>query len=207
MDSCQFEDWILTPHRLAVHAPTATAVIADVHLGYREARQDSGEAIPLLDVATQLTPLRRARKQISFDRLVVAGDLFERRVRQDLLDDFLRELEALGVTLAALVPGNHDRGWEDFCNRIPIYPAGIGVGAWHIIHGDKVDPGRRVVLGHWHPIVRRQGRRAPCYMVGKSRLVLPAFSADAAGQARQRYPEWADLQAIRIAGGKLVAPS
>src|SRR5438270_5847367 len=32
------EDWLLTPVRAAVHLPTATAVVADLHLGYELAR-------------------------------------------------------------------------------------------------------------------------------------------------------------------------
>ena len=34
-----FTDWELTPDRAAVHLPTRTAVVADLHLGYAEARQ------------------------------------------------------------------------------------------------------------------------------------------------------------------------
>ena len=40
------EDWLLTPYRAAIHLPTATAVIADLHLGYDQVRQRGGEAVP-----------------------------------------------------------------------------------------------------------------------------------------------------------------
>ena len=40
-------DWLLTPARVAIHTPTRTAVLADLHLGYAEARHRTGEAVPL----------------------------------------------------------------------------------------------------------------------------------------------------------------
>ena len=32
------DEWLLTPERVAVHLPTSTGVVADLHLGYEEAR-------------------------------------------------------------------------------------------------------------------------------------------------------------------------
>ena len=197
-------DWLLTPYRLAVHEPTSTAVIADVHLGYCEARQQCGEAIPLRSMAAQLAALRQARNHFAFDRLLVAGDLFERAVRSELLDQFLAELSALAIAFAGLAPGNHDRGWEAFRERIPIFPDGVALGAWHIVHGDGAAAKGRLVLGHWHPIVHHQGRRLPCYLLGPQCLVLPAFSTDAAGGATTRHPGWQKLQRFAIIDGAVV---
>jgi metallophosphoesterase superfamily enzyme len=193
-------DWLLTPYRVAVHEPTATAVIADVHLGYCEARQQSGDAIPLRTVASQLAPLRRARTRFRFDKLLVAGDLFERAVQSDLLDAFLAELAALEITFAGLVPGNHDRGWEAFQERIPIFPGGVEVGASRVIHGDSVADAEQLVLGHWHPVIIHQDRRRPCYLVGPRRLVLPAYSTDAAGVSVTRQPALRGLRRFAIMG-------
>ncbi len=50
-------DWHLTFRRIAIHVPTATAVVADLHLGYQDARRQCGDAIPSVDVETQLAPL------------------------------------------------------------------------------------------------------------------------------------------------------
>ena len=52
------DDWLLTPSRTAIHLPTATAVIADLHLGYDRVRRRGGEAVPTLSVAQDLDPLR-----------------------------------------------------------------------------------------------------------------------------------------------------
>ena len=204
MSLCVHEDWLLTPYRLAIHLPTATAVIADVHLGYREARQQSGEAVPLLSVAVQLTPLGRARRRHPFRELVVAGDLFERHVRQDLLDEFLAELGKIDVTFAGLVPGNHDRGWEAFQQRLPIFPDGMTLGRWCVVHGDGDEAAVPLVMGHWHPATRHAGTRCPCYLMGPCQLVLPAFSKDAAGQTVDHGLPFGPLRHVAIAGGRLV---
>ncbi len=203
------DDWLLTPYRLAVHEPTATAVIADVHLGYREARRQTGDAIPLLDVATQLSPLDKARRRFAFDKLIVAGDLFERGARQELFDRFLHELEALSIALAGFVPGNHDRGWEALQPAAAVVPHGILVGTWRIVHGDAspladLSGVEKVVAGHWHPAVRHQGRRVPCYLVGANMLILPAFSADAAGWSSVAERSCHSFQRVGIVNGRVI---
>lgn len=203
------DDWLLTPYRLAVHEPTATAVIADVHLGYREARRQTGDAVPLLDVSAQLAPLRLARRRLSFDKLIVAGDLFEGGARQDLFDEFVRELRALSITLTGFVPGNHDRGWESLTHAVACDPCGLIVGRWRIVHDDTNDPAgasrsEKLIAGHWHPALRHQGGRVPCYLAGPHKLVLPAFSADAAGWCIMDEPSCRGLQRFGIIKGRVI---
>src|SRR5262245_57463752 len=129
-----FHDWLLTPYRLAVHEPTSTAVIADVHLGYREARQQTGDAVPLLDIPAQLAPLHRARQRCRFERLVVAGDLFERGADARLFAEFIEVLAELEIEFAGLAPGNHDRGWEMSPDIKPIWPMGAKLDQWQVVH-------------------------------------------------------------------------
>ncbi len=212
-----FDEWLLTPFRLAVHEPTATAVIADVHLGYREARQQTGDAVPLLDVSTQLSPLRQARARYVFDKLVVAGDLFERGVDRSLLDRFLNALGELRVRFAGLVPGNHDRGWEALQPTVPLFPAGMRLGSWRVVHYESSAAdvptaiqqtsalqSSKIVGGHWHPAVRYRGRRVPCYLVGPKHIILPAFSADAAGDV-VAAPAGGNWRRFAISAARVIA--
>src|SRR5262245_58337913 len=67
------EDWLLTPQRVAVHRPTATGVVADLHLGYDAARRRRGEAIPLANLAAELAPLSTVIGKHAVKRVVVAG--------------------------------------------------------------------------------------------------------------------------------------
>ncbi len=174
-----FHDWMLTPHRLALHLPTKTAVIADVHLGYAEARQRKGDAVPLTESQTLHEDLTQAWRAQPFARLVVAGDLFERRADADLLAPLLSWCRLHDVEFLGLTPGNHDRGLENV-PELRIWPEGFEVGRWRIVH----EPGTITdswVCGHFHPCLRIQGRKIPCYVIGANRLILPAFSRDAAG--------------------------
>src|SRR5947209_5883705 len=69
------DEWLLTPYRVAIHRPTRTAVVADIHLGYAEARCRRGDAVPQIAVETILQPLAEVREQFVVEKIVVAGDL------------------------------------------------------------------------------------------------------------------------------------
>jgi metallophosphoesterase superfamily enzyme len=195
-------DWFLTPQRAAVHLPTATAVLADMHLGYDEVRRRHGEAIPHFDQGDLLTALQTMVGQHKVRRLVIAGDLFEdgRASHGDAewLWDWLQER---GVDLTAVIPGNHDRGLpcplRAGSRDLPLRAHGVELGGWRVLHGDGRLPRGRVIQGHIHPALRMAGGvtrpapsaprfaggtfLSPCYLVGPRRIVLPAFSADATG--------------------------
>src|SRR5947209_6392779 len=92
------DDWLLLPQRLAVHGPSGIAVVADVHLGYRQARRRQGDAVPLSSVAAALAPLASAAQARPLRGLLVAGDLFERGFDPDLYRQFLQVLQKLQWT-------------------------------------------------------------------------------------------------------------
>lgn len=175
------DDWLLTPQRAAIHLPSATAVIADVHLGYDRARRRRGEAVPDFSLRETCAALAAVLAGHPVRALVIAGDLCEDAAGLGLAGELLARLEARGVRLAGVAPGNHDRGLHRL-EGLPLCPGGVALGGWRVVHGDGPLPEGRVVHGHHHPCLR-WGRRvaAPCYLVGPERIVLPAFSADAAG--------------------------
>jgi metallophosphoesterase superfamily enzyme len=173
-------DWSLTPQRAAVHLPTATAVVADLHLGYNAARQRGGEAVPDPGPAETLAHLRSLMERHPVRRLLIAGDLFERAYDAEIAGQLLGVLEGAGVQLLGLVPGNHDRGLEEN-SLIPVLSAGYRLGNWHICHGDADLPAGPAVCGHFHPCLRWGRITAACFLVAEGRILLPAFSRDAAG--------------------------
>ena len=190
------DDWLLLPERLALHEPTATAVLADAHLRYASVRRHQGDAVPVCEVADELAPLIAAAARHRIGNLIVAGDLFERGYDADIAAKFLDFLARLNVKLIGLVPGNHDRGIpEDGC-RLTTCPAGIDVGGWHIIHGDQPAISPRTVMGHWHPATRIQGRKVSCFLARQTHLILPAFSLDAAGVDVHKDPRWRDWNCL-----------
>jgi metallophosphoesterase superfamily enzyme len=194
------DEWLLTPHRLALHEPTRTAVIADLHLGYSAARRRAGDAVPAVSLDDELLPLKRACAELDLRSLVIAGDLCESRWDERTIDRFLAILSDCRLTLTAVTPGNHDRGHGDFGHRIPLTPDGALVGRWRVLHGETPGPRGPTVIGHLHPAWHSR----PCFLVGPKRIVLPAFSADAAGGNVEGRSQWLGHLAIVIEGNRLV---
>jgi putative SbcD/Mre11-related phosphoesterase len=170
--------WQLAPEGAAVHPGERLAVVADVHLGYEWARGVGGDSVPAHSLAETLTRLSSLLARAAIERLVVAGDLVEspRPCRQTEADvtSLTSWLSARGVTLIGLA-GNHDP------RRVPPLPDCLEVGGWTIAHGHRPIAAARRIVGHGHPVLRAGGLSAPCFLVSARKIVLPAFTANAAG--------------------------
>jgi len=184
------KDWLLTADRLAVHEPTGTAVIADPHFGYAEARRKSGDAVPAAATDVELARLSQALRRASVARLIIAGDVVEECWTAVLVRELLTWSRETGIDLVAITPGNHDRGLQIVGDRLTMRPEGVLLGDWLVCHGDRGIGEAKVVHGHVHPCIPSRGRRRPCYLVSENRLVLPAFSRDAAGVNVRGDPRW-----------------
>jgi putative SbcD/Mre11-related phosphoesterase len=179
----EHEGWLLTPEGAAIRPEEATAVVADVHLGYEWARGTAGDCVPAHSLAETAARLERVFARAETRRLVVAGDLVESprpcaRTAADVarLGDWLA---ARGVDLV-VAAGNHDRALKG-SPRAPAIVATLDVAGWTIQHGHRAVVGGRAVIGHHHPSLRAGGLATPCFLAGPRLLVLPAFSANAAG--------------------------
>jgi metallophosphoesterase superfamily enzyme len=195
-------DWFLTPERVAIHWPSRIAVVADPHLGYSEARRRRGEAVPEESTTALLEPLRRVLQEHIVQRLVVAGDLLEDADCPEALAAFVRWCEQSALKEIAIVPGNHDAGLAVPLvakSLLTFHPEGFVMDGWRIVHGEGRLPSGPLVHGHEHPWLRWSpksrairprfaARRiapatidGPCYLSGPERLILPAYSTEAAG--------------------------
>jgi putative SbcD/Mre11-related phosphoesterase len=197
-------EWLLTPERALVHLPTETAVIADLHLGYDEARRAAGEAVPVVPLGRRLAPLAGVFARGPARKLVIAGDLFEDGMSAGAAVELLDWAARNGIELVAVVPGNHDRAADGDGAGLPLCPDGVRLGDWRVLHGDAEPPPGRVVQGHLHPCLRRGRLSAPCFLVAEERIVLPAFSADARGVNVLRQPAWRGFRCYAASGGEVV---
>jgi putative SbcD/Mre11-related phosphoesterase len=196
-------EWLLTPQRVAVHLPTATAVAADLHLGYDQARIRAGDAVPVSSLEEQLVHLSNVFSFFGIHRLVVAGDLVEDARCIEVIPQFLKWLRPARADLIGLIPGNHDKGL--MVSGLPLCNAGLCLGSWQVVHGDAHSPPGKVVHGHVHPAFRWSSRApAPCYLVGPNRLILPAFSREAAGSDVACDPRWRAYRCCVIAGHQVL---
>ncbi len=197
------DGWLFTPECAAVHPFERTAIIADVHLGYEWTRGDGGDCLPAHSLRETLARLASLLDRVAVTRLVVAGDLVESarpclRTARDLaaLKKWLAER---GVELVALA-GNHDPV------RRPPLPETLELAGWTIGHGHLPLKAPRTVCGHHHPHLRAQGVSAPCFLVGRTSIVLPAFSLNAAGVSLAALPSslLAGRRCLALAGGILL---
>jgi putative SbcD/Mre11-related phosphoesterase len=182
------DDWLLTPEGAAIHMVEPVAVVADLHLGYEWARGAAGDSVIAHSLNETLSRLALVLERAAVTRLVVAGDLVESprpcpRTGADLRR--LREwLAARGVSLLAL-EGNHDRSLArplfDHSRPSLSMPTTCTIGGWTVGHGHRPIRAARTISGHHHPVLRVERASAPCFLLGPDRIVLPAFSANAAG--------------------------
>jgi uncharacterized protein len=181
-------DWHLTPEGAAIHRGEKTAVVADVHLGYEWARGAAGDSVIAHSLDETLARLTRVLERDPVECLIVAGDLVEsprpcRRTGDDVRR--LREwLHRRSVSLVVL-EGNHDcslarQSGNSARPTEPIH-ATAKIGGWTVGHGHVPIRGDRTISGHHHPVLRVDRTVAPCFLVGPDRIVLPAFSSNAAG--------------------------
>jgi putative SbcD/Mre11-related phosphoesterase len=172
------DGWKLAPEGAAVHPVERVAVIADVHLGYEWARAAHGDCLPSHSLAETLAKLEALLGRVPIGRLVVAGDLVEsprpcRRTASDLRGLF-EWLSDRGVELVPVL-GNHDPQGA----KAPV--TSYEVAGWTIAHGHQPIRARKTISGHHHPVLKAEGLTAPCFLIGPSTIVLPAFTPNAAG--------------------------
>jgi uncharacterized protein len=174
------DGWSLTPESAVVHRDERVAVIADVHLGYEWSRGSGGDCVLAHSLAETLAKLERLLGRAEIARLIVAGDLVESSAPCLHTEQDVRALkEWLAMREVELIPlrGNHDQSDVPGESSRETFE----VAGWTIAHGDRPVAAPRRILGHHHPALRASGHLVPCFLVSPELIVLPAFSANAAG--------------------------
>jgi DNA ligase-associated metallophosphoesterase len=190
-----------------------TLIVADLHWGKTEAFQQHGIPIPSNLLAVELERLLDLSERKRASRIIVLGDLVH--APEFLGSDVLEQTRSFfkrGNFKMILVEGNHDRrlklpeDWnlkivqEPFCEK--------GLAFTH--HPDvKVPLDHYTWSGHLHPTVAlEQGKdrlRLPCFIVGKSQGIVPAFSDFTRGVIHSVYsPERPDRRFFAIADENVI---
>jgi putative SbcD/Mre11-related phosphoesterase len=179
-------------------------IVADLHLGYAWAHRAAGNLLPVGATEDTTERLLALLNRYPAREMVLLGDILHGAVDAPALSTELRWL-ALNVgerTRLRLIGGNHDRHLASALAAAGIaleVDAAATIGPHLLLHGDERDAakaagdlqlcGQRggwVILGHEHPAITLSDgvasrAKCPCFLVGAGVLVLPAFSAWAAG--------------------------
>ncbi len=161
----------------------ATALVADLHLGFAWAQRRRGELWPLTDAGARRA-LEGLCDELRPKTVVLAGDIIHAPrpgpEEAQLIADTMASLRERAEVVC--VAGNHDRG-QNFRAEW----RGDGIRA---IHGDTLpevpESGVLTVVGHFHPVMMMRDastvkRRHRAFLKGNGLLVLPAFSPFASG--------------------------
>lgn len=191
----------------ALHWPArGRLVIADLHLGKGDAFRRAGIGLPAGGTEADLDRLGRLLDRTAARSLWITGDLLHGPLRAAAWLDRWRAWRANRPDLdVAVVPGNHDRSLEAGTLAVRRLDACVIDGPLAFCH-DPADapPDRFAIVGHLHPTARpgRTGRRWPAFLIGRDRLVLPAFSAFTGGPS---VTASADARVVLCVEGGLVA--
>lgn len=176
--------WLL-PERAIWWPDRRTLFIADLHLGKAAHFRKSGLAIPAgVDVTVQQR-LEGLIAGFTPSEVYFLGDLFHSAYNA-AWEDFESLIRRWPGSRFHLVRGNHDILHAEAYARsgLMIREEALPLGPFCLVHDpDEAPAGEGYVLsGHWHPGIRLQGRgrqrlRVPCYLMGPSRAVLPAFGS------------------------------
>lgn len=167
----------------------ATLFVADVHLGKSAMFRQAGVPTPEAVTAADLDRLSEALCFTRAKNLVFLGDLFHgAAAAPSYIDLALREWRRRHSKLVCqLVLGNHDKirlpRYEDWC----IEPAqhALDLPPFVAMHEPPAEacaddaPSGYALCGHIHPAAwvgaGGDGLRLPCFVVGTSYCILPAF--------------------------------
>lgn len=171
---------------------TATAVVADLHLGYSWAQRRRGELGPLVDHRTR-EKLLALRDELNPKQFVFLGDIVHAPRACAPEREWIEETLSLLGENAQLVAvrGNHDRRFATEFGHLRFETTDSWTyQQFTMVHGDRWNfawpEGHTLVIGHIHPSLAVRdasgaGHRVPVFLTGERCMILPAFSPFARG--------------------------
>lgn len=143
----------------------STLVVADLHLGYEQALEESGVFLPPVQFRFISSLIERAIEETSSEKLVVLGDVkheFGSALKQEWGEtiELLSKLKERGIDVC-VVRGNHDNFLIPMLKRleVPLHDPHLRVESFLFLHGHKEPPldawggAEYVIMGHEHPAV------------------------------------------------------
>ena len=187
----------LLPERAFFWEKQKVLGFSDVHLGKADSFQKAGIPLPSETHDEDLRQIQHLIESHRPKRIVILGDfIHDKNSWSDVL--FWRLQKFLNFHSQIewnLILGNHERGSLDYLQQLPflLHHERMDLGPFRLVHGHhERTEGSFQIEGHIHPIVTLTSgplrMRFPCFVLEKSRLLLPAFGALTGGvEARPQF--------------------
>jgi uncharacterized protein len=176
---------VLLAERAVFWEQRRTLLVGDVHLGKEATMRSAGLPVPGAVSTTDLERLGTVIDHCKAERVVVLGDLYHARAGMnhgttDRLSSWRSSRSSLDLVL---VRGNHDHsaGRSPAAARVTEIDDFLVDEPFVFSHDVPDDAQGYVIAGHVHPGIDLKGRgrdgvRLPCFVIGRERMLLPAFS-------------------------------
>ena len=182
---------LLLPQKALYWPAARTLMVADIHFGKAASFRALGVPVPRGTTSENLAVLETLLTTHDTQRIVFLGDFLHSNAAQapatlQVMLDWRRrhrELELL------LVRGNHDwhAGDPSALLDVSLVDEPFACGPFAFCHHPDVTCEGYVIAGHVHPVFHlrtaRESLRLPCFLLGTSRAILPAFGAFTGGHS------------------------
>ncbi|KQZ41409.1 ligase-associated DNA damage response endonuclease PdeM [Duganella sp. Root1480D1] len=185
------EQVLLLPQKALYWPAARTLMVADIHFGKAASFRAQGVPVPRGTTSENLAALETLLTTHDAQRIIFLGDFLHAKAAQApatlqaMLDwrSRHRELELL------LVRGNHDwhAGDPSELLHVALADEPFACGPFALCHHPGVACEGYAIAGHVHPVFHlrtaRESLRLPCFLLGTSRAILPAFGAFTGGHS------------------------
>lgn len=174
---------VLDPLRALYLPAYGTVVVSDLHLGKAAHLRKHGSALPEGHDARTLDRLSAVLATYRPEQLIVVGDLFHSVHNRQW--ERLVAWRTHHTVPFILVRGNHDLLADDHYADAGIrcVDTELVLGPFRLRHHPSASAGGHVIAGHIHPgvVLRGEGlqrMQLPCFHIGATTTVLPAFGTN-----------------------------
>ena len=202
------EKLLLLPEKAVYWPAREMLIIADIHFGKAASFRALGIPVPRGTTTENLLGLDALIERHGARHVVFLGDFLHARAAHasSTQQAMLAWRQSRPDLLLTLVRGNHDKHAGD-----PAATLGIAlvdephrIGPFDFCHHPDLDSGGYALAGHVHPAwvlaTRFDALRLPCFVLGRSRMILPSFGSFTGGHVVTREPG----DAIFVTSGEAV---
>ena len=182
---------LLLPQKALYWPAAKTLMVADIHFGKAASFRALGVTVPRWTTSVNFAALEKLLTTHDTQRIVFLGDFLHAKAAQapatlQAMLEWRRRRPGLELVL---VRGNHDwhAGDPSALLRVAVVDEPFACGPFALCHHPDVASAGYVIAGHVHPVFHlrtaRESLRLPCFLLGTTRAILPAFGAFTGGHS------------------------